>query len=379
MTWLELSVTVDQEAAESVSELLARYGYNGGVVVDQPFKPGDEGPEFEYDTARPVTLRTYLPVDEQSEETRARIEQALWHLGQMRPVGPLQVQQLEEEDWANAWKRHYGVQRIGARTVIVPSWLDYEPQPHEVVLHLDPGMAFGTGLHPTTQLCVRLLEQHVRPGQRTLDLGAGSGILAIAAAKLGARPVLALDNDPIAVDATVENVARNGGDALGVTAELGSLGAGRKMGHWLSGDFGTESGERGTGTGERGTESGERGTESGERGTESGERGTGNDLAPTLPASTLPASTLPASTLPAPTLPAQRFALIVANLIAKVLIIVAHDLAEALEPGGTLITSGIIADKEDQVALALAAAGLTPVSRHVEGEWVALVHTNEER
>jgi ribosomal protein L11 methyltransferase len=353
MSWLELSVTVDQEAAESVSELLARYGYNGGVVVDQPFKPGDEGPEFEYDTARPVTLRTYLPVDEQSEETRARIEQALWHLGQMRPVGPLQVQQLEEEDWANAWKRHYGVQRIGARTVIVPSWLDYEPQPHEVVLHLDPGMAFGTGLHPTTQLCVRLLEQHVRPGQRTLDLGAGSGILALAAAKLGARPVLALDNDPIAVDATVENVARNGGDALGVTAELGSLGAGRKMGHWLSGDFGTENGERGT-------DSAERGAGNGEQIAGNGERGTGNDLAPTLPA---------------PTLPAQRFALIVANLIAKVLIIVAHDLAEALEPGGTLITSGIIADKEDQVALALAAAGLTPVSRHIEGEWVALVHT----
>lgn len=329
MTWLELSVTVDQEAAESVSELLARYGYNGGVVMDQPFKPGDEGPEFEYDTVRPVTLRTYLPVDEHSAQTRERIEQALWHLGQMRPVGALQVQQLEEEDWANAWKRHYGVQRIGARAVIVPSWLDYDPQPHEVVLHLDPGMAFGTGLHPTTQLCVRLLEQYVRPGLRTLDLGTGSGILAIAAAKLGARPVLALDNDPIAVDATLENVARNGGDALGITAELGSLGAGRKMGHWLSGDFGTGSEERGA----------------------------EEQIA-----------------LPAQTLPAQRFALIVANLIAKVLIIVARDLAESLEAGGTLITSGIIADKEDQVALALAAEGLTPVSRHVEGEWVALVH-----
>jgi ribosomal protein L11 methyltransferase len=336
MSWLELSVTVDQEAAESVSELLARYGYNGGVVVDQPFKPGDEGPEFEYDTARPVTLRTYLPVDENSEETRARIEQALWHLGQMRPVGPLQVQRLEEEDWANAWKRHYGVQRIGARTVIVPSWLEYEPQPGEVVLHLDPGMAFGTGLHPTTQLCVRLLERHVKPGQRALDLGTGSGILAIAAAKLGARPVMALDNDPIAVDATVENVARNGGDALGITAELGSLGAGRKMGHWLSGDFGEDDGRRQMADGSpmnAGESAGQRSAVSG------------------------------------------RFELIVANLIAKVLIIVASDLAEALEPGGTLITSGIIADKEDQVALALAAVGLMPVSRHIEGEWVALVHT----
>ena len=339
MSWLELSVTVDQEAAESVSELLARYGYNGGVVVDQPFKPGDEGPEFEYDTARPVTLRTYLPVDESSEETRARIEQALWHLGQMRPVGNLQVQQLEEEDWANAWKRHYGVQRIGVRTVIVPSWLDYDPAPGEVVLHLDPGMAFGTGLHPTTQLCVRLLERYVTPGARTLDLGTGSGILAIAAAKLGARPVLALDNDPIAIDATVENVARNGGDALGITAELGSLGAGRRMGHWLSGDF--------------------------------GEKDEGNGTKDEAVADDSMKSQIdhPSSFILYP------FQLIVANLIAKVLIIVAHDLAAALEPGGTLITSGIIADKEDQVALALAAAGLAPVSRHVEGEWVALVHT----
>jgi ribosomal protein L11 methyltransferase len=342
MTWLELSVTVDQEAAESVSELLARYGYNGGVVVDQPFKPGDEGPEFEYDTARPVTLRTYLPADEQSEETRARIEQALWHLGQMRPVGPLQVQRLEEEDWANAWKRHYGVQRIGARTVIVPSWLDYEPQPHEVVLHLDPGMAFGTGLHPTTQLCVRLLERHVRPGQRALDLGTGSGILALAAAKLGARPVLALDNDPIAVDATIENVARNGGGALDITVALGSLGAGRGMGHWLSGDFGEGDGSAG------------------------GRPQTADSSALNTSESSGQQSAV-----------GGRFELIVANLIAKVLIIVAHDLAEALEPGGTLITSGIIADKEDQVALALAAAGLTPVSRHVEGEWVALVHSRD--
>jgi ribosomal protein L11 methyltransferase len=324
MSWLELSVTVDQEAAESVSELLARYGYNGGVVLDQPFLPGDEGPEFEYDTARPVTLRTYLPLDDAAEEIRSRVEQALWHLGQMRPVGRLQVRPLEEEDWANAWKQHYGVQRIGQRTVIVPSWLEYVPENDDVVLHLDPGMAFGTGLHPTTQLCVRLLEQYARPGLTTLDIGTGSGILAIAAAKLGAGPVLALDNDPIAVEAAAENVARNSGPALGVVVEEGSLGAGRRMGHWLSGDFG---------------------------------EGAVAAAQPPEPAAT------------------PRFDLIVGNLIAKVLIILADDLAAALVPGGTLITSGIIADKEDQVALALAATGLVPVSRHVEGEWVALVHT----
>ncbi len=99
VTWLELSVEVDNEAVEAVSELLARYGYNGGVVVEPAWTPGDEGPEFTYDTSRPTVLRTYLPLDERAEEVRQQIEQALWHLGQMRPVGVLQARTLQEEDW----------------------------------------------------------------------------------------------------------------------------------------------------------------------------------------------------------------------------------------------------------------------------------------
>src|SRR3954449_10701904 len=101
MSWLELCVDADPEAVESISELLARYGYNGGVVIDQPIITGADGPEYTYDTSRPVTLRTYLPLDRQAEETRARLEHALWHFGQMRPVGPLRSQQLEEQDWAD--------------------------------------------------------------------------------------------------------------------------------------------------------------------------------------------------------------------------------------------------------------------------------------
>src|SRR5215217_4138818 len=231
MTWLELSVEVDPEAVESVSELLAQYGYNGGVVVDQPIIPGADGPEYSFDTSRPVTVRTYLPLDERAEETRQRIEQALWHFGQIRAVGALSVRPLEEQDWANAWKQHYTIQRIGARTVIVPSWLEYAPQPDDIVLKLDPGMAFGTGLHPTTQLCVGFVEQYVEPGMAGLDLGCGSGILAIAAAKLGAT-VLALDTDSIAVTATRENVDRN--DVAGqVRVAQGSLGGGAALDHWL--------------------------------------------------------------------------------------------------------------------------------------------------
>lgn len=323
MSWLELSVAVDQEAAEAVSAVLANYGYSGGVVVEPAWTPGDEGPEFSYDPTRPVTLRTYLPVDEHTAETRERIEQALWHLGQLRPIGPLQVRSLEEEDWSNAWKQHYTVQQIGARTVIVPSWLEYAPRPNDIVLHLDPGMAFGTGLHPTTQLCLQLLEQYVYAGAATLDLGTGSGILALAAAKLGANPVLALDNDPIAVAVAQENVDRNGVGGV-VTAALGSLGAGQRMGHWLAG----------------------------------------------FQADDRAASPEEQHIAPEP----SSFDLIVANLIAKVLALLAPDLATALAPGGTLISSGIIIDREEGVTLALAAAGLYLAERRQEGEWVALVH-----
>lgn len=341
MTWLELSVEVDHEAVEAVSELLARYGYNGGVVVEPAWTPGDEGPEFTYDPARPSILRTYLPLNATTEETRQRIEQALWHLGQVRPIGPLQARTIAEEDWANAWKQFYHVLRVGERTVVVPSWLEHEPRPGDVVLHLDPGMAFGTGLHPTTQLCLRLLERYARPGLRALDLGTGSGILAIAAAKLGASPVLALDNDPVAVQVAAENIARNGVSQM-VRALEGSLGAGSRMGHWLSGDFGEQDDRRGT-------------QEEGRAVLPSAEQRDDTHLRE------------PRSM--------PRFHLIAANLIARVLIILADDLAVALEPGGVLISSGIINTREDEVQAAFAAAGLRQIERLVEGEWVALVHT----
>jgi len=322
MTWLELSVDVDPEAVESVSELLAQYGYNGGVVVDQPIIPGDDGPEYSFDTSRPVTVRTYLPLDERAEEIRQRIEQALWHFGQMRAVGPLSARTLEEEDWANAWKQHYTIQRIGARTVIVPSWLEYQPSPDDLVLRLDPGMAFGTGLHPTTQLCIGFVEQYVKPDMHVLDLGCGSGILAIAAARLGAT-VLALDTDPIAVTATRENAAYNDVTQQVSVAE-GSLGGGAALGHWL----GWEPERSNVQTFKRSN---------------------------------------------------VQFDLIVANIIARVLAALARDMANALAFDGTLITSGIIADREQEVVEAFAQAGLTQLERRQEGDWVALVYQKKRR
>jgi ribosomal protein L11 methyltransferase len=219
MEWLELSVEVDPEAVEPVSALFARLGYNGGVVVEQPLlgpdvehTSWDELQHPEIDPTRPISVRTYLPQDAEAEDKRRQIEQALWHLGRMRPVGDLKVRECKEEDWANAWKAFYGIQRMGRRIIIKPSWLDYTPREGDVVLDLDPGMAFGTGLHPTTRLCLEALEDLVQPGQYILDLGTGSGILAIAAAKLGGpgTRVAAFDIDPIAVEATQQNVERNG-------------------------------------------------------------------------------------------------------------------------------------------------------------------------
>jgi ribosomal protein L11 methyltransferase len=180
-------------------------------------------------------VRTYLPLDQDAGEKRKRIEESLWHLGRMRPVGELRVRQCKEEDWANAWKAFYGVQRMGNRIVIKPSWLDYTPREGDVVLDLDPGMAFGTGLHPTTRLCLAALEDYVPPlaGRQTtlLDLGTGSGILAIAAAKLGGGDVsvVATDTDPVAVEATLQNVERNG-LAGRIEVELGSTEAAKAGG-----------------------------------------------------------------------------------------------------------------------------------------------------
>ena len=213
MSWLEASVQADGEIAEAVSEVFNRY-YGAVLSTDFDDESGD---------AAVVTVKTYLPLDEEGRKARRRIEEALWHLSQIYPFPAPEFRELAEDDWANAWKKHYHVLRIGQRIVIKPPWQEHERQPDEVVIELDPGMAFGTGLHPTTRMCLQALEERLEPGAKVLDLGTGSGILAIAAAKLGAGYVLALDNDPLAVKAARANVQSNGVQNL-VAVEHGSLG-----------------------------------------------------------------------------------------------------------------------------------------------------------
>lgn len=202
MQWLQVSVSVDAEVAEAVADVLGRFA-PGGVAIDVCGKDSTV-------TGDRVVVKAYLPDDPDAAHVRQQVEEALWHLGQISPVPPPIFTTVAEADWADAWKEHYHPLRVGRHIVIKPTWREYKATSRDIVIEIDPGMAFGTGLHPTTQMCLLVLEEQVRSGMRVLDLGTGSGILALAAVKLGADAVLALDTDPVAVAAARENIQRSG-------------------------------------------------------------------------------------------------------------------------------------------------------------------------
>jgi ribosomal protein L11 methyltransferase len=215
LNWIEISLTVDGELAEAVADLLARHA-PGGVAVESE-REGEEAalPET------PVAVRAYLPADEQLEARRAEVEAGLWHLGMICPLPAPAYRPVREQDWAEAWKEHYRPIRVGRRLLILPAWVP-SPDDSRLAILLDPGMAFGTGTHPSTQLCLAALEDYLKPGEEVIDLGCGSGILSIGAVRLGARRVRALDLDPLAVQVTSENAERNG-VAGQIQASAGSL------------------------------------------------------------------------------------------------------------------------------------------------------------
>jgi ribosomal protein L11 methyltransferase len=230
--WLELSVDADVEAVEAVSEILSRFA-PGGASVEPAFELVEEGLGARLDPSRPSIVRAYVPARDPAAAERAAADAgaALGHLQAfgLRAIGELTTRRVHEADWAEAWTAYFPVLRVGRRLVTRPTWLDAEPGPDDVVLDLDPGMAFGTGLHPTTRLCLIALESLADRGRlrgaRVLDVGCGSGILAIAAAKLGAASVVGIDVDPIAVEATLANAATNGLSGR-ISARLGSLPSG---------------------------------------------------------------------------------------------------------------------------------------------------------
>jgi ribosomal protein L11 methyltransferase len=214
--WLELSVRCDIEAVEAISEILGRVA-SGRISVEPAFELTDEGLGARIDPTRPAVVRGYVPVRDAADGERAAAQtnEALSHLQafDLRAIGDLGTRVVHEADWAEAWKSHFPVMRIGRRLIVRPTWRPHRATAGDVVIALDPGMAFGTGLHPTTRLSLAAIEaiseRGLLAGRRVLDVGCGSGILALAAARLGATSVLGVDTDPIAVEATTTNAARN--------------------------------------------------------------------------------------------------------------------------------------------------------------------------
>ncbi len=201
--WLEVSLTVDGESAEAVAEVLARFAPQGVVIESTAIA---QDPETQGHPVGPLRVCAYLPVDREIEATHRRLEEALWHLGRIRPLPPAQFRPLRESNWVETWKQHYRPIPIGERLVIVPAWME-PPDAARIPIRIEPGMAFGTGTHPSTQLCLELLEAS-QPTD-VIDVGCGSGILTIAALKLGAQRALGVDTDPQAIASARTNAALN--------------------------------------------------------------------------------------------------------------------------------------------------------------------------
>jgi len=348
-SWLEVSLVVDGEMAEAVAEVLRRY-VSGGVAIESTRVAADAEDEGGH-AEGPLRVCGYLPVDEQLEARRHRIEEALWHLGQIRPLPQAQFRPIQEVDWAEAWKQHYRPIEVGQRLLIVPAWLEAD-QPGRIPVKIDPGMAFGTGTHSTTQLCLDALDEILCtsfvPQDKTqsrreechseersdedtastheeirscssihqdrsqvdmdvIDVGCGSGILSIAALKLGAQRAVAVDIDLEAVEAARQNATLNH------SLERMEISQG-SVEEILSGQFSF-----------------------------------------------------------------RRAPLVVANILAPVLVrLFGAGLGELVTPGGWLLLSGILVE---QVGDVLTAAGQH--SFHLEmqrqsGDWVALVVQQEE-
>lgn len=300
-SWLELACEVPAELADVMAEYLSALSGNGVCIENlsvDAFSPS------EIPLSQRMTIKAYLPADVDPTHKMAELEAYLLVLAERRPGFVLSsptITPVRSEDWSTSWKVHFKPLRVGARLLIVPTWEDAASQPGDLVMRIDPGMAFGTGGHETTRLCLELLEKTMdADGQAVapslLDLGTGSGILAMAASLLGAGRILALDIDPEAVIVARENLALN-------------------------------------------------------------------DLADKVDCGTSPLESLD-----------ERFDIILANILAEELVRLAPDLAARLNPGGSLILSGILAEKEDFVRLGFAGQPLRYVETNKAGEWVAMLY-----
>lgn len=220
MKWIEMQVATTAEAADAVSEMLIGLGA-GGVAVEDPEEvrkivAGAKAPEL---TAADlleglgddVVIKAYYPSSLNLNELIATIKEKIGFISEFLDTGKglKCFTTIDEEDWSNTWKVYYKPFNISKNIVIKPSWEEYVPENGEIVIELDPGMAFGTGTHETTRMCAQMLEDFVSAGDRVIDVGCGTGILSIIAAKLGATEVTAVDTDEIAVNITEKNSKLN--------------------------------------------------------------------------------------------------------------------------------------------------------------------------
>jgi ribosomal protein L11 methyltransferase len=313
MNWLEVSLTVNGELAEAVADVLARFAYSG-VMMEQGVKYTDE--EDAGTPTGPITVRAYLEMNDQIEETRQKLEESLYYLGRIQPLPAAAYKEIADQNWMESWKQHYKPILSGERLVIIPAWMD-SPDPNRIAIKIDPGMAFGTGTHPTTQLCLELMESVfaretlsrelatesvIRPPSAVIDVGCGSGILSIAAIKLGARSALGVDIDAGSIVNARENADANQvGDQL--ILEVGSV---QEI---LDGKFAF-----------------------------------------------------------------RKAPLVLANILAPVIVrLFDAGLAELIEQNGAIILSGILDEQAPSVIDAAQARGLKMTGHKQSGDWVALV------
>lgn len=296
MKWVEFSVDTPPEFVEPLSYVFYCYGL-GGVATEElaEYSP-DEGENPP--STNLVTVRTYIPFDERVQKCRDQIASGIALISNVAPISELRQKVLQESDWENSWKEHFQILHIGQKVVVVPTWRKYERKIGDVVISLDPGMAFGTGHHPTTKMCLNYLEKLVTLGIDVLDVGCGSGILSIAASKLGANEVVGLEIEEMSARVAKENVHTN------MCQETVRI-------------------ENGT--------------------------------------------------LPNPTVLPGIFDLVLANISAKVIIEIADELVSMCRPGGKMLLSGVLLEREEEVTDRLSSFGANLISRSIDGDWTCFL------